>query len=68
MEAGIKPDTFRKVHKVLSGERIKDIKDIKDMASKLQERMLSNGETRETSLAITKLEESIFWVTKHLSR
>lgn len=61
-------DRFRKEYKELSSDTTNHINSIKEKASELESLILKTGETRENSLALTKLEESIFWAVKHLSR
>lgn len=56
-------DTFRKVYRPLSDDAKKLVEDIKDTA-KLLITLLEKVKSREMSLAVTNLEQSIMWATK----
>lgn len=59
-------DTFRKNYTALSDDVKKDILEIKARAEGL-EKMYTKTHSREMSLALTNLEQSVFWATKALS-
>lgn len=57
-------DVFCKVYAPLQEEAQALIKEVKEKAEELHTLMCSYHNTRHTSLAKTKLEESIMWFTK----
>lgn len=63
-------DRFRRAYVPLSKRNENSIRIIKDYAADIEEYLNvvhPNESSRELSLALTKLEEAVFWVTKHLS-
>lgn len=60
-------DVFRVEYKKLSEDRTREIVELKQKASELYKMISSLGDSRETSLARTKLEESIMWAVKGAS-
>jgi hypothetical protein len=59
---------MRQEYRVLSDTEKNRIKFIKDTAQELYEYYDSLGDSREVSLARTKLEESVMWAIKHITR
>jgi len=63
---------FRSVYRELSDDEKSLLNSIKDKAQELYELFPQTDDgrakDRETSLAITKLEESIMWVVKSITR
>jgi hypothetical protein len=70
---GMTPETapcgnvFRHAYKPVSPQQKRDIQRIKDQAAFLYGDIDELGGSRELSLAKTKLEECVFWATKHLT-
>ena len=56
-------DTFRKTYKTLTEENSRLILDCKNKAEEL-ELLFKNVSSREMSLALTNLEQSLMWATK----
>lgn len=66
-DVNMKTSRFRPKYRALTEEE-KDLHDgIKDTATFLEELILMTPKSREQSLAITKLEESIMWAIKSLT-
>lgn len=61
-------DVFRTTYKPLTSEASLNILSVKAKAKELYDSFDSCGPSREVSLAKTKLEEAVFWATKHLTR
>lgn len=61
-------DTFRTEYRELTAEERRDVTEIKDQASRLLARIQRVMESRERSLAITKLEEAVMWAVKGITR
>jgi len=62
---------FRPVYKELSEEEKKHIEDVKNKASELWHLFPKDGErgaNREIVVAITKLEESVMWAVKGMTK
>jgi hypothetical protein len=59
-------DTFRKKYKPLFDGNAKNIELIKEKAEELLEMFCNYPSSREMSLAITNLEQSIMWCTKSI--
>jgi len=62
-----KEDVFRKNHRVLKSFELKAMNNIKTKAEELLAEINETPQSREKSLAITKLEESIMWVIKGIT-
>ena len=61
-------DVFRKTYKQQTGQIISQMEAIKDKAAELYELLESaKADPRSTSLAKTKLEESIMWIIKGMT-
>ena len=63
-----KEDIVRQEYRQITPAEHKQIKKIKKDISELIEFFQSLGSTRELSLAITKLEEAVFWSVKHVTK
>ncbi|MDY0144213.1 MAG: hypothetical protein RBR97_20210 [Bacteroidales bacterium] len=62
---------FRPVYEELSEEDKKHVEDIKNKASELWHLFPKNGDmgaNREIAVAITKLEESVMWAVKGITK
>lgn len=59
-------DRFRKRYVTLSASNTEIVERIKDYAGFLAVDFES-AQSRELSLALTKLEEAVFWATKHFT-
>ena len=59
-------DTFRREYKKLDDKQIARMERIKAKADELLDEIYPPG-NREESLAITKLEECVFWATKSVT-
>lgn len=60
-------DPFRKQYRPLSDQEKATVDAIKTQAANLYDTMTAVGASRELSLAKTKLEETVFWATKHVT-
>lgn len=60
-------DVFRKQYRQLSELERAMLDDMKCEAEVLYQKIKSIGTSRETSLALTKLEESVMWATKSIT-
>jgi hypothetical protein len=63
-----KEDIVRQEYRQITPDEQKQIKKIKKDVAELIEYFQSLGSTRELSLAITKLEEAVFWSVKHVTK
>lgn len=64
-------DVFHKVYQEFSGEEKELMEELKEKASELYSlfsRINKSFETRETSLAKTKLEEAVMWALKAITK
>jgi hypothetical protein len=61
-------NVVRHEYKVLSDEEKERMKNIKDLGLTMIELCDSIGQSRELSLAKTKLEEAVMWAVKHVTK
>lgn len=60
-------DVFRKQYRALTEAEKFALEDLKCEAEVLYQKIKAVGTSRETSLALTKLEESVMWATKAIT-
>lgn len=60
-------NVMRHKYKALTDKNLQDMRDIKDAGLYLHELISAIGESREMSLAKTKVEEAVMWATKHVT-
>ncbi len=60
-------NVMRHAYKVLNDDEKAAMQKIKDDALAFHEFLNSLGESRELSIAKTKIEESVFWAVKHVT-
>lgn len=60
-------NTMRHAYRVLSDEEKATMARIKDLGLEFHEYLSSVGQSRELSLAKTKLEEAVMWAVKHVT-
>lgn len=60
-------NTMRHAYRVLSPEEKAAMAEIKDMGLAFHDRIAGLGNSREVSLAKTKVEEAVMWAVKHLT-
>lgn len=60
-------NTMRHAYRVLSSEEKAAMGEIKDMGLAFHDRIAALGNSREISLAKTKVEEAVMWAVKHLT-
>jgi hypothetical protein len=60
-------NTMRHGYRVLSDEEKAAMSEIKDMGLAFHDRIAALGNSREVSLAKTKVEEAVMWAVKHLT-
>ena len=60
-------DVMRIQYKVLDDKSLNDMHKIKSDAADLYDCIDELGESRELSIAKTKLEEVVMWATKHIT-
>lgn len=61
-------NVVRHEYRILSGQEKQHTKDLKDMGLSFIEKCQSIGQSRELSLAITKVEEAVMWAVKHVTK
>ena len=61
-------NVMRHEYRVLSDEEKQAIQKIKDMGLEMHELIDGIGQSRELSLAKTKIEEAVMWGVKHLTK
>lgn len=61
-------NVMRHEYRVLSDEEKALMKEIKDLGLAFIEKCNAIGRSRELSLAITKIEEGVFWSVKHVTK
>lgn len=61
-------NVMRHAYRVLSDEEKQQMKDIKDAGLEAIEMLQTYGESRELSIAKTKIEEAVMWAVKHITR
>jgi hypothetical protein len=60
-------NVMRHEYKVLSDEEKQSMQAVKDMGLEFHEYIESLGNSRELSLAKTKVEEAVMWAVKHIT-
>jgi hypothetical protein len=60
-------NTMRHSYRVLSDAEKKQMSDIKDQGLAFLQLVESIGQSRELSLAKTKIEEAVMWAVKHVT-
>lgn len=60
-------DVFRKAYRQLDADEAKLLDRLKDQATALHQTISEAKKSREQSLAITKLEESVMWAVKAIT-
>ncbi len=60
-------NTMRHAYRVLSDEEKADMAKIKDMGLEFAEFIAGVGNSREMSIAKTKIEEAVMWAVKHVT-
>lgn len=61
-------NTMRHQYRVLSDVDMAQMQTCKDMGFAFHEYVESIGQSRELSLAKTKIEEAVMWAVKHITR
>jgi hypothetical protein len=60
-------NTMRHQYRVLNDAEKKNMAVIKDMGLKFHDLVAGMGNSREISLAKTKIEEAVMWAVKHIT-
>ena len=60
-------NTMRHTYRVLSDEEKAQMQAIKDEGLKFHDLIAGIGQSREISLAKTKVEEAVMWAVKHIT-
>lgn len=60
-------DRFRSIYRELTPEEQERISELKDRAADLETEIEAMQTSREKSLALTRLEEAVFWAVKGLT-
>lgn len=60
-------DVMRKNYRELTGVEKRQMEEVKEIATHLYGLLNGIGDSRELSLAKTKLEECVMWATKHIT-
>ncbi|WP_425326597.1 DUF7681 family protein [Pseudaminobacter salicylatoxidans] len=58
---------MRHAYRVLSDEEKAVMQEVKDMGLAFHDRVSALGNSRETSIAKTKIEEAVMWAVKHVT-
>lgn len=58
---------MRKRYRELSGTEKRQVEEVKAIATHFYGLLTGIGDSRELSLAKTKLEEAVMWATKHIT-
>lgn len=61
-------NVMRHAYRVLTDEEKQQMQAIKDTGLQFHELLESIGQSRELSLAKTKIEEAVMWAVKHITR
>lgn len=61
-------NTMRHQYRVLSDEEKQRMQSIKDLGLAFHDLCESTGQSRELSLAKTKIEEAVMWAVKHITK
>jgi hypothetical protein len=61
-------NTMRHQYRVLSDEEKAQMQQIKDLGLEFHGLVESFGQSRELSLAKTKIEEAVMWAVKHITK
>lgn len=61
-------NTMRYAYRILSDEEKANMQAIKDAGLAFHELVDGIGQSREISLAKTKIEEAVMWAVKHITR
>lgn len=61
-------NVMRHEYRVLSDAEKEQMKTIKDMGLAFHDYVKSVGQSRELSLAATKIEEAVMWAVKHITK
>jgi hypothetical protein len=67
-DSRVKNNTMRHQYKVLSDEEKQQMTQLKDWGLAFHEVVDKMGQSRELSLAKTKIEEAVMWAVKHVTR
>lgn len=60
-------NSMRHAYRVLSDEEKANMQRVKDMGLQFHELVGGIGQSRELSLAKTKIEEAVMWAVKHIT-
>lgn len=61
-------NVMRHEYRVLSDHEKAQMQSVKDMGLNFHEQLSIIGESRELSLAKTKIEEAVMWAVKHITK
>jgi hypothetical protein len=61
-------NVMRHEYRILSDPEKQQMQNIKDMGVAFYKAVHDLGETREVSLAKTKIEEAVMWAVKHITK
>lgn len=61
-------NVMRHAYRVLSDDEKAQMQEIKDLGLTFHQRLSDIGESRELSLAKTKIEEAVMWGVKHITK
>lgn len=61
-------NVMRHEYRVLSDSEKMQMQDIKDLGLDFHNRIAAVGNSRELSIAKTKVEEAVMWAVKHITR
>ena len=61
-------NVMRHAYRVLSDQEKADMQALKDSGLRMFQQIGALGESRELSIAKTKVEEAVMWAVKHITR
>jgi hypothetical protein len=62
------PNTMRQTYRALTGYEVTTMATLKDFGQDFYDFVEHMGQSRELSLAKTKIEEAVMWAVKHVTR
>jgi hypothetical protein len=60
-------DAVRHAYRILTDEEKALMREIKDLGGALHDKIVAIGNSRELSIAKTKVEEAVMWAVKHVT-
>jgi hypothetical protein len=64
----VSPNTMRQIYRVLSPDEKLALNNVKVLGQQFHDFVEQIGQSRDLSLAKTKIEEAVMWAVKHITR